>query len=83
MLCKEQHDERSDRAEADAAERKAETRYPNGTDHPGESRAGMGQWRDGAARRDEQQGDKGDQRRRERDRREAVAGVQGAMPMTR
>jgi hypothetical protein len=43
----------------------------------------MGQWRDGAARRDEQQGDKGDQRRRERDRREAVAGVQGAMPMTR
>jgi hypothetical protein len=48
MLCKEQHDERGDCAEAEAAERQAETRHPNGTDHPGEIRADMGQLRDWA-----------------------------------
>ncbi len=77
MLDKEQHDGCRDRAEADAAQRQPETGHADGTEHSGESGAGIG-WRcDGAKRRDEQQGDERDQRRRERDRREAVAGVQG------
>ena len=37
----------------------------------------MGQRRDSATRRNEQQGDKRDQRRCERNRRETVAGVEG------
>ena len=56
MLCEEQHDESGDRAEAGAAERQAETRHPNGTDHPGEIRTGVEQRRDRVQRSDEQQG---------------------------
>jgi len=40
MLCKEQNDERCDRPETDTAERQAEIRHPDGTDHPSECRAG-------------------------------------------
>src|SRR5271170_7320210 len=72
MLRKERRDERGDRAEADAGERETQSRRPDGADHAGQSRASSAHWRDGAKRRDDEQGAERDQRRRQCDRRKAV-----------
>src|ERR1700704_6222429 len=72
-----ERDERGDRAQANAAQRQADARHPDGSEHLAQDRTYTRGRRDAAKARDQRQDGERQQHRRERDREEAIARVQG------
>ena len=73
--CEQQSGERGHCAEAYAAECRAETRYPYGTNHLGKRKASVGHRSNSGKGRNEQQCAQRSHHRSKRDCRKAVAGV--------